>query len=1208
MAPSSEKAVAYIRSIKALPESERILTYTKQRSTIIEKGYNIDQIDKAIGYKPTGYFENQLNRFQAFGGGTQKAISDIGLGTARLVSHVLPEPLETKAQGYLAKQKRETEIEYSKDVLRHGGPRPATSYGAFAPDLALILGTFGGGEALVGGARGLAGLAPKVAPIIENAPRLLKVAKIGEKTVTGAAKWAAGTYGYEAVKKGTGAVPARDVAIGAALGAAAPLAGAVFKGGAGLVKWGLEKSPRGAAIVNALDQAIFSASAGLEKLGSVANKLDLRNWNRTLAGSRSKGLNILWAGEAEPVVGLNKQGVRDVVGEKLNPTPSLRHIFEPVAPHNGKVFVPKKTTSGAFDTNDLFPIADEAAKQEHIGELIAKHEKKIAEYNIRVSPEKSPVPAEAAAKGKKPVWYNPGGVETHEQSKMLNEKFNKRMEQLATEDPESYKAIQEFKTRLRNADDWIQQYAVRGGARTAEEFAALKEQYGYHVSMKRVLEIPESEFPKAKTGGKRALARRSKKGSSASTVSPTAQYAEDLLSTVEYVDRNEMKAQAAKRAMVGGEQGFEGDWVEQERIKTGLNRLVGAKNEPSMFEAAKSRPHPGDVTFRGINPDNPSETITRTIRLKDTLLADAINQTPVVLHPAISTILELGNIYYRKNFQKLITSMFGFMIRNQIRDPRLMFVTNPLMGQTGTEIAGNILPFVNNYMKAIGSISGGNTEKFLSKFGFKSEREIGNLLIQSGAKGGGYWEELTKVPELAREKLLSTDYLALSKGAEGGSKYNPLYWAQRYGHITESTPRRVASEMELSKLMADGIDVKVALREAAAKHHTATADFNDMGKWARIAGKLIPFGTSGLAGMSLIGNAIKNNPEGVATRMFYTATLPALLMWFRVKDEKWYKAIPQEEKNVYFYISENVRIPKTWDSDAIAITIPIAKLDAVNKDRPQEVTEALRSLVQTFLPSYTIPVVSAVKVATEKNPKHPYWGTPIEPKYSEDKASVQKYSANTSETAKSLSWALRNAPGFVGQLSPAKIDAMVAILTGPAGKAGLIGIDWINSEIKMATGKKMVKPATTLNDIPGISAIIRDSSLTSSNTQQVKDLYDLDAKIKEVNGKLDEAAKRGAGDFEKEYTKNKLFSRKILNDKNEMVENKNVKLVTDALKYIKDLNKKKIEASNPMTLINPDTKKTFTPQSKLKYINDLTYKINEAAFLVVKEIRSKEHK
>jgi hypothetical protein len=195
----------------------------------------------------------------------------------------------------------------------------------------------------------------------------------------------------------------------------------------------------------------------------------------------------------------------------------------------------------------------------------------------------------------------------------------------------------------------------------------------------------------------------------------------------------------------------------------------------------------------------------------------------------------------------------------------------------------------------------------------------------------------------------------------------------------------------------------------------------------------------------------------------------------------------------------------------------------------------------------------------------------------------------------------------VGQLSPAKIDAIVSILTGPAGKTSLDAIDFVNSEIKMASGEKMVKPATSINELPGVRAIIRESSLTGgSSTQAVNDLYKVSERIDKVKSRLDGAAKNRPDELIDEYDRIKFLAPKVINEKGEFVKNENVELVQGAIEYIKKQQEKKLTIANPTTLLDPDTKKAYTAKSKREAIEAINYDINAAASFAMKEIRARE--
>lgn len=128
--------------------------------------------------------------------------------------------------------------------------------------------------------------------------------------------------------------------------------------------------------------------------------------------------------------------------------------------------------------------------------------------------------------------------------------------------------------------------------------------------------------------------------------------------------------------------------------------------------------------------------------------------------------------------------------------------------------------------------------------------------------------------------------------------------------------------------------------EVAAKMRRVSSDFGDRGYQSEVASKIIPYSSSAIAGIKQVIRTGRRDPKRAMILGLSYVTIPTLMLWWKNKDEDWYKDQPAVTKysNWQAKVGDTiVRIPKPFDVGDFFGTVPEAMLDALYQKNPQEI-------------------------------------------------------------------------------------------------------------------------------------------------------------------------------------------------------------------------------------------------------------------------------
>lgn len=239
-------------------------------------------------------------------------------------------------------------------------------------------------------------------------------------------------------------------------------------------------------------------------------------------------------------------------------------------------------------------------------------------------------------------------------------------------------------------------------------------------------------------------------------------------------------------------------------------------------------------------------------------------------------------------------------------------------------------------------------------------------------------------------------------------------------------------------------------------------------------------------------------------------TVPALVIWAMVKDEDWYKDLPEWRKRFYFNMKFSddgpiISLPKPFELGLLFGTLPEIWADRAAGSNPIAVAPTLYEMVMPYLRGLgsMIPVFARPLIEQEtgydffsQRALTPYWTSRTLPP-------EEQVRASTSETAK---WIFKEFPslvGLTGAENPIELEHLLGGYTAGAGVTGLRMVD----EMLDLRNHPGVAPGIAAPLSSFYNRFFRQTPHGSSRT--VQDLYDLGDQLQAQSGGQMSAIDRG---------------------------------------------------------------------------------------------------
>jgi hypothetical protein len=360
----------------------------------------------------------------------------------------------------------------------------------------------------------------------------------------------------------------------------------------------------------------------------------------------------------------------------------------------------------------------------------------------------------------------------------------------------------------------------------------------------------------------------------------------------------------------------------------------------------------------------------------------------------------------------------------------------------------------------------------VSKSGFNPFTDFASGLASYIKKGesyqdflknnGGYGNIISMDRKIHRQALESM--LKKSPGEKFVNIINPKSWVGLMRTISDATE----SATKIGEFRA-AIRKGVNPQEAAYRARDLL-DFARAGTSVKELNKVTAFLNANVQGKSKFIRAIKEDPKGVTTRLFYTMAAPSLgayaLNYYYANDKQkatikdapdwlrdsfWLTAIPGTDMVA--------RVPKPFDASAVSNTIERMLDYTAGKD-----PDAFDGFIKTTIKEQSIPVMlTGLAPIIEGMTNYSFFrGAPIIPLREQMLQPKDQYDIYTSEVSKTIAAAVRAIAGDETNFgSPRIMENSIRGLTAGLGGYALDTVDAI-------AGKE--KPAKNISQLPVIKA------------------------------------------------------------------------------------------------------------------------------------------
>jgi hypothetical protein len=295
------------------------------------------------------------------------------------------------------------------------------------------------------------------------------------------------------------------------------------------------------------------------------------------------------------------------------------------------------------------------------------------------------------------------------------------------------------------------------------------------------------------------------------------------------------------------------------------------------------------------------------------------------------------------------------------------------------------------------------------------------------------------------------------------------------------------------------------LHQLATAGKEVTVDFSRSGKMARVWNRYLPFFNASIQGKKSAWDSMKRNPVGWLLTRGLTNSLLAVAIWWRNKDEDWWKEMPLGEKYSYDFIrvgKEVLRLPRSFEVDTLFRGGTIAMLEAWYEHDASAVREwfkgsfeenSIVGSLDTGINFDVLPPIVREGVSQVHNWDY-FWKNKIVPTAQADEEAAKQYGAYTTVAAIRI--------GEITGMSPRRIDHFVrGMAAGLGGNA--MALFGRGGELH-PWRKREIEPSDT--PIVG-TAFLRRGGTEIQQSRTIERLY---AKLAEVTDRNAASAKKGA--------------------------------------------------------------------------------------------------
>ncbi len=275
-----------------------------------------------------------------------------------------------------------------------------------------------------------------------------------------------------------------------------------------------------------------------------------------------------------------------------------------------------------------------------------------------------------------------------------------------------------------------------------------------------------------------------------------------------------------------------------------------------------------------------------------------------------------------------------------------------------------------------------------------------------------------------------------------------------------------------------------------------TVDFTAAGTFAANVNMVVPFYNAAIQGPRANLRAMRRNPTKFMIRALTGLTIPTLLLWWRNKDEEWYKEMPAKEKALFWHIEfgDNTlfRFPRSFEIGQFFAAAPEAMLDSWYRTDPEAVKEWFPVAFEVLTPDIR-PVLVRETIQQLRN-FDDFWDRPIVSERLKRKPPQEQVGPYTSRVAQLV--------GDMFKVSPQRVDHAIR------GIGGGVATDIISV---VGLGPKEIDRQPEAADIFLLGRMFSRGGRLGGRLKSVTKMYDLldAAQTRQASDRIEETEQQG---------------------------------------------------------------------------------------------------
>ncbi len=215
-----------------------------------------------------------------------------------------------------------------------------------------------------------------------------------------------------------------------------------------------------------------------------------------------------------------------------------------------------------------------------------------------------------------------------------------------------------------------------------------------------------------------------------------------------------------------------------------------------------------------------------------------------------------------------------------------------------------------------------------------------------------------------------------------------------------------------------------AIIEAMQAASDVTVNFKRAGSVGRAMNRAVPFFNANIQGIGKTARTFRAHPVRSMIRGIAYLALPTLWLWWRNKDEDWYKELPAWQKYGFwnFKVGDHIiRIPRPFEWGLLMAGLPEAGAEAAYRDDPEAITKEFKEHAVDMVVPDVVPALfkPAMEVAFNYDT---FRERPIVSRRLQDRKPADQYNKYNTWLAKKI--------GEYTNTSPAKIDHLMSSYSG----------------------------------------------------------------------------------------------------------------------------------------------------------------------------------